>query len=395
MTRIMATNETHRLGDYIRPVDVRNRDLKVTEPMGINIDKHFMPSVANVIGTDLSTYKLVSKNQFACNLMHVGRDEKIPMAMHTDNDPIIVSPAYFVFEITNTELLLPEYLMMWFRRPEFDRNAWFHTAGDVRGGLDKNELMDMQLPVPDIERQREIVSEYETLTSRIRLNEQMIEKLEATAQALYRHTFVDNIDKQNLPQGWHLATLGEVCSVITKGTTPSDYSENRPVNFVKAESISPNHCIDNKMLAHIDGNTHNSELKRSIIKENDILFTIAGTLGKFCIADKTFLPANTNQAVAIIRVDKSKIHPIDIYAMFVGGVHEDYCKRNIQQAVQANLNLETISKIPIVLPPNDIMNIFQKKVLSVFNAIYLKQQENIKLIELQSLLLAKMGKEKI
>ena len=97
---IILKNETHRLGDYIREVNVRNRELRVTKPMGINIDKHFMPSVANIIGTDLSAYKLVYKNQFACNLMHVGRDEKIPMAMWNDANPIIVSPAYFVFEIT-------------------------------------------------------------------------------------------------------------------------------------------------------------------------------------------------------------------------------------------------------------------------------------------------------
>ncbi len=95
--------EYKRLGDYIRPVDVRNRELKVTNPMGINIDKHFMPSVANVIGTDLSAYKLVCKNQFACNLMHVGRDEKIPIAIHMCDNPIIVSPAYFVFEIAPVE----------------------------------------------------------------------------------------------------------------------------------------------------------------------------------------------------------------------------------------------------------------------------------------------------
>ena len=98
-----------RLGDYIREVNVRNRELKVTEPMGINIDKHFMPSVANVIGTDLSAYKLVSKNQFACNLMHVGRDEKIPMAMQTDDNAIIVSPAYFVFEISQSEVVFSRY----------------------------------------------------------------------------------------------------------------------------------------------------------------------------------------------------------------------------------------------------------------------------------------------
>ena len=152
-----------------------------------------MPSVANVIGTDLSTYKLVSKMQFACNLMHVGRDEKIPMAMYTEDNPIIVSPAYFVFEVTNNDQLLPEYLMMWFRRPEFDRNAWFYTDADVRGGMGKESLLDMQLPIPSITHQREIVAEYETLTRRIRLNEQMIQHLESTAQALYRKMFVDGV----------------------------------------------------------------------------------------------------------------------------------------------------------------------------------------------------------
>ena len=143
----MNTDITYqRLGDYIREVNLRNRELKVTEPMGINIDKHFMPSVANVIGTDLSAYKMVCKNQFACNLMHVGRDEKIPMAMWNDANPIIVSPAYFVFEITKTEDLLPEYLMMWFRRAEFDRNAWFYTDADVRGGMNIFHSMQALLP---------------------------------------------------------------------------------------------------------------------------------------------------------------------------------------------------------------------------------------------------------
>jgi type I restriction enzyme S subunit len=236
-------NETHRLGDYIREVNVRNRELKVTEPMGINIDKHFMPSVANVIGTDLSTYKLVSKNQFACNLMHVGRDEKIPMAMQTNDNPIIVSPAYFVFEVTKPDELLPEYLMMWFCRKEFDRNAWFYTDADVRGGLDKEALMDMQLPVPNNERQREIVSEYETLTHRIRLNEQMIEKLEATAQALYRHTFVDNIDKQNLPQGWHLAKLGNVCKLVDEKISLADIKESV---YISTENMLKDKKIMNK-----------------------------------------------------------------------------------------------------------------------------------------------------
>ena len=199
-----------RLGDYIRSVDVRNRDLKVTRLMGINIEKRFMPSVANVVGTDLSNYKVVSKGQFACNLMHVGRDEKIPVALQKDDEPIIVSPAYVVFEVVDTNVLLTEYLMMWFSRSEFDRNAWFYTDGDVRGGMDRDALFDMQIPVPAIEKQREIVDEYNTLATRIETNKKLIATLEQTAQTLYRHTFVDNIDPNNLPDGWRMGTLGEI-----------------------------------------------------------------------------------------------------------------------------------------------------------------------------------------
>ena len=171
--------EYRRLGDYIREVNVRNRELKVTKPMGVNIDKHFMPSVANVIGTDLSTYKLVSRMQFACNLMHVGRDEKIPMAMLTEDKTIIVSPAYFVFEVIESNVLLPQYLMMWFRRPEFDRNFWLHTDGSVRGGITWDDICRLELPVPAIEEQREIVRSYKAITERISIKRQINDNLAA------------------------------------------------------------------------------------------------------------------------------------------------------------------------------------------------------------------------
>jgi type I restriction enzyme S subunit len=143
----MKTNYK-RLGDYIEIVKVRNSDLKANELLGININKHFMPSVANIVGTDLSNYKLVCKNQFACNRMHVGRDYRIPIAVSKSENPFMVSPAYDVFEIKDTKELMPEYLMMWFERAEFDRNAWFYTDADVRGGLPWQAFEDMQLPIP-------------------------------------------------------------------------------------------------------------------------------------------------------------------------------------------------------------------------------------------------------
>ena len=198
-----------RLGDYIRPVDVRNRDLNVTRLVGLTIDKAFIPSVANTIGTDLSNYKVISESQFACSLMQVSRDGKMPIAMFKGG-PCIMSPAYPMFEVSKTNELLPEYLMMWFSRSEFDREASFYAVGGVRGSLEWNDFCDMRIPVPAIEKQREIVAEYNTLATRIETNKKLIATLEQTAQTLYRHTFVDNIDPNNLPSGWRMGTLGEI-----------------------------------------------------------------------------------------------------------------------------------------------------------------------------------------
>ena len=206
--------EYKRLGDYIREVNVRNRDLKVTNLLGVNLSKQLFPSIANIIGTDLSKYKIIEKGQFGCKFMSVGRDGILPISLMQDDKPAIISSAYYVFEVKDQEVLLPEYLMMWFRRPEFDRYARFHSHGSAREIFDWDELCDVMLPIPSITRQREIVSEYETLTNRIRLNNQMIQHLEATAQALYRKTFVENIDKENLPEGWRMGTLEDLGEII-------------------------------------------------------------------------------------------------------------------------------------------------------------------------------------
>ena len=157
------------LGNHIRLVDSRNSDSITDKVLGINIDKYFMPSVANVIGTDLSKYKLLSKGVFACNPMHVGRDERLPVALYTEETPAIVSPAYFMFEITDKSVLNADFLMMWFRRPEFDRECWFKTDGSVRGGITWDDICRIELPVPPYEKQIEIVESYRTITERIKL----------------------------------------------------------------------------------------------------------------------------------------------------------------------------------------------------------------------------------
>ena len=165
------------LGNHIRLIDCRNSDFVTDRVLGINIDKYFMPSVANVIGTDLSKYKLISKGTFACNPMHVGRDERLPLALYDGDTPAIISPAYFMFEIINTDVLNKEYLMMWFRRPEFDRICWLHTDGSVRGGITWDDICQMELPVPHIEKQRETVKAYKTITERIELKQKINDNL--------------------------------------------------------------------------------------------------------------------------------------------------------------------------------------------------------------------------
>lgn len=167
------------LGKHIRLVDHRNSEKVTSTVLGISIDKEFMPSVANVIGTDLSRYKLISKGLFACNPMHVGRDERLPIALYEKDNASIVSPAYFMFEIIDRDVLNEEYLMMWFRRPEFDRECWFMTDGSVRGGITWDDLCRIQLPVPPYERQLDVVESYRAITRRIAMKKEINDNLAA------------------------------------------------------------------------------------------------------------------------------------------------------------------------------------------------------------------------
>lgn len=152
-----------KIGDYIQVVSNKNKDLEVTNLLGVNIFKNFMPSVANQSGLDLSKYKIISKGQFATNLMHVIRDEVLPVALYTDDEPALVSPAYKTFEVIDENELLPEYLMIEFQRPEFDRKAWTYCDSSVRGGLDWDRLCEIEIPIPHIDEQRKYVNLYKGL----------------------------------------------------------------------------------------------------------------------------------------------------------------------------------------------------------------------------------------
>lgn len=179
-----------KLGQFIKEVSVKNKDLSVELLLGVSITKQFIPSIANTVGTDMSKYKVVEHHQFAYGPVTSRNGEKISVAL-LGEEKCIVSTSYTVFEIVDTELLDPEYLMMWFRRSEFDRYARYMSHGTVRELFGWQEMCDVELPIPSIEKQREIVREYNVVNDRIVLNEQLNKKLEDTAQAIYKQWFVD------------------------------------------------------------------------------------------------------------------------------------------------------------------------------------------------------------
>ena len=358
-----------RLGDYIREVNVRNRELKVTKLVGLTIDKAFIPSVANVIGTDLSNYKVIQREQFACSLMQVSRDGKMPVAMFGE-DEAIMSPAYPMFEIIDKTVLIPQYLMMWFSRSEFDREASYYAVGGVRGSLTWEDFCNMRLPIPSITRQREIVSEYETLTNRIRLNNQMIQHLEATAQTLYRKTFVDNIDKENLPEGWRMGTLGEVANIKAGGDKPTDFSE---VQTEKYNVPVYANGIDNK---GIFGFT-----TKPVITTKSITISARGTIGYCFLRKQPYVPIV--RLIVVIPRDENVAQYLYYYLN----------NSNIKGSgsVQSQLTVPDMESRNIVIPSTLLIQEFNKQVEKIDNSISLCEMENEKLTELQSLLLAKMG----
>ena len=282
------------LGNHIRLIDTRNRESITDRVLGINIDKFFMPSVANVIGTDLSKYKLITKGKFACNPMHVGRDERLPVALYDEEEPAIVSPAYFMFEVVDNSILNEDYLMMWFRRPEFDRICWLHTDGSVRGGITWDDICRLELPIPPIEKQLEIVNSYKAITERIALKKKINDNLEATAQAYFDNLFFscDDTDctladialvnpSRPLSKGvearcFDMSTL-PTSGCIPTGDTTKPY--NGGVRFINGDTliarITP--CLENGKAAYIN-----------ILNEGEVAF---GSTEYIVFASKDDIPS--------------------------------------------------------------------------------------------------------
>ena len=253
-----------------------------------------------------------------------------------------------------------------------------------------SDIENLEIEIPDLATQKKISDILSSLDRKIAKNAEINKNLEQQAKAVFKSWFVDFEPFGGVqPSEMQFIPLQELCKVVTKGTTPTTLGKSftsSGINFIKAESILDNHSIDSSKFAFVDEET-NALLKRSVIKANDIIFTIAGTLGRFAMVDNSVLPANTNQAVAIIRPDEAKITPAYLYSFFIGNWHNEYYSKRIQQAVQANLSLTTIKSLPIAVLNNTTMSNYDKLVSPLFALMKNNEEENRRLSKLRDVLL--------
>jgi type I restriction enzyme S subunit len=301
------------IGNYIKRVEHRNTDLKVTRLLGLSMTKEFRETTSNTVGTDMSVYRVMSKYQFACDFMSPIRVNKLPVVLKLDDEPNLVSPAYPVFEIVDKNELDPEYLMMWFRRTEFDRYATFKCDAAIRGGYDWDALCETLIPVPSIDKQREIVKEYNIIKDRIQLNEQLIQKLEETAQAIYKQWFVDfefpnengkpyksnggemvwceELEKE-VPLGWKMSTFEELMDFKTGKLNSNAAIENGKYPFFtcSAETFRTNtYSFDNEVVL-LAGNNASAVYPFKYFK------------GKFDAYQRTYVITPKNNLISIYQI---------------------------------------------------------------------------------------------
>ena len=386
------------LGNHIRLIDNRNKDLVTEQVLGINIDKFFMPSVANVIGTDLSKYKLIQKGNFACNPMHVGRDERLPVALYSEDTPAIVSPAYFMFEIKDATVLNADFLMMWFRRPEFDRICWLHTDGSVRGGITWEDICRMEIPVPPIDEQIEIVSSYQAITERIKLKKQINDNLEAQAQAIFTSWFVKyepfehSIDEDGSPlppTGWENGILDSCIDFINGYAFKSDELLSEPLpdcyDVFKMGNIKKGGGLNYDGTRSWIERKSCSGLERFVLSQGDILMAMTdmkenvallGHTALMDIADKYIV----NQRVGLLRSNGYLgISPYQIYLLTNNPIFLRELRRHAHIGVQVNLSKEDIINSRVIFAPEEINRAFTHKIKPLFDYISLNNAEILKL----------------
>lgn len=401
-----------RLGDYIQEVNIRNRDLSNIPLLGVSIKKVLMPSIANIIGTDMSTYKLIRKNQFAYGPVTSRNGDKISIALLEEFDNAMVSQAYTVFEVIDEIELLPEYLMMWFRRPEFDRYARFMSHGSAREIFSWTEMCETLLPIPSIEKQQEIVREYNTIQNRIALNNQLISKLEETAQAIYKQWFVDfefpdengkhynsnggkmvwceELEKE-IPEGWKYNSFLNICEIgSSKRIYEHEYCETG-IPFYRGKEITlKKNGLPIREPYFISKDRYNELVKKyGKPSEGDILLTAVGTIGSSYMVSKEDFYFKDGNIIWLKNFNNQFLNYF-IYDFMQTDSFNELIDEITIGSTQSAITITTLNEQKIIIPSIIVLKNYYD-ISSLLNQNrFFKITENQKLEDLKDLLLAKM-----
>ena len=350
------------LGDYIQVVDNRNKDLTITNLLGVSIEKRFIPSIANIVGTDLSNYKIVKTGQFAYGPVTSRNGEKISIAYLSGED-CIISSSYTVFEVVKKDELDSEYLMLWFSRPEFDRYARYKSHGSVREIFDWNELCSVELPVPSIEEQRNIVKAYKTIADRIALKKQINDNLEATLTATFKKMFVedDSVEFTN-------KKLYELTKTIdNRGKTPPNDSIETPYPLIEIASLRTDGRIATyrNCSKFVTEDTYNSWFRSGHPKQKDILMSTVGSLAELKLfwGDKGSIAQN----IVAFRCHDTNL-PMYLYQYLLRKQHE-LAAYEIG-SVQASIKVSQVVEYDIAVPSNELLKKFDKIATQLTEQIY-------------------------
>ena len=352
-----------QLGQFIRQVDVRNSEGKEENLLGVSVQKKFIPSIANTVGTDFKKYKVVKKGQFTYIPDTSRRGDKIGIALLEDYEEGLVSNVYTVFEIIDEKQLIPEYLMLWFSRPEFDRYARFKSHGSVREVMDWDEMCKVELPVPSYEKQKEIVDGYKAITERIALKQKINDNL--TAQCSVDYAFMLNgytIESEDLPDGWRQGSIGSYCDVKSGFAFKSDWWTTEGYKVIKIANIV-NNTIDLDSCDCVIAE-HALKANNFYVKSGDILIAMTGaTTGKIGIVPLTDEPIVVNQRVGKFFLGENPIEkaPFLYSTLLYSRVIRHLQPDGTAGSAQDNLSADNIKDIAIILPEKSIIEDFNKR----------------------------------
>lgn len=366
-----------KLGTFVNPIVEKNTNGNYSEVLGVSIDKEFMPSVANIIGTDLTKYNVVRKNRFAFNPMHVGRDKKLPIAIYHEDEPALVSPAYNMFEITD-ENVDKNYLMLVFKTKIFDHLCWFYTDASVRGGLSWNDFANIEINIPSKDIQKNIVEKYKKIENRINNIQELKNNLIDIALNSY-----NNMIMKYSNENAEILSIGEYADLKSGFAFKSDWWINEGVPTIKIGNIM-NNTINMKSCDYVS-EEHAKKAKDFSVKKGDLLIAMTGaTTGKIGIISSINSNCVVNQRVGKFFLGENPLEksPFLFCVLNSNEVSYQIHPNGEKGSAQDNLSPDDIKNIKIKMPPRSVIKEFNSSFTKFFNLITIIEDETIILNEI-------------